>query len=182
MFSTCTNNSILISSKSLYAKIKSSKSKYISLDQTIEEACDESQFEEKLDEFIWRTARFEYSVKSPRLNNYYTSASITDSLAAQHKPQINEHFDKDKNEWLNSQEIHFLEHAFSLIKFSMMDEMYGKFKEDTEEFFDKLTDVIRHTHRPSTKLVASKKALSGKCDTMRPTIDIDKLFFIMIGN
>jgi hypothetical protein len=53
-------------------------------------------------------------------------------------------------------EMSFLKHAFSLVKFSMMGELFEQFKDAAEVFFNKMDDLARKTKDNLINTVASK--------------------------
>jgi hypothetical protein len=175
----------------LYSKIKSSKSKNFSLDKTIEEAVDETNFEEKLEEFIRRTAHFTKTPESLKkgssgivcVNNYYTEQIITHHNIENYSKNPNKTPIKTQNQVcsqecsssnvvslkgngasinnfdISLEEMSFLKHAFSLIKFSMMDNLFEQFKDATEVFFAKMEDLTRKTKDDIINIAASKQRL-----------------------
>jgi hypothetical protein len=206
-FSTYLDNVENKTLDTLYSKIKTNKSKFVSLDDTIEEAFDESHFEQKLEEFIRRTARQHCNAGGGRVgggggvnnffvnvcacqhkvsqtdsskkpmqqtlgNSYYTPQKVEatnrcSSHLIQSSVEFNclkcddEKYGKtsiNKNKGVpppSTEEMNFLDHALSLIKFSMLDELYEKFKEATGVFFDKMTELIRSTNNSVIKSVAN---------------------------
>lgn len=177
----------------LYSKIKSSKSKNFSLDKTIEEAVDETNFEEKLEEFIRRTAHFTKTPESLKnnssglvcVNNYYTEQIITHHSTEIYSKNPNKTPIKTQSQVcsqkckcssssvvslresgasidnfdISLEEMSFLKHAFSLIKFSMMDNHFEQFRDATEVFFAKMEDLTRKTKDDVINIAASKKRL-----------------------
>jgi hypothetical protein len=177
----------------------------LSLDKTIEEAVDETNFEEKLEEFIRRTAHFSKTPDNLKkkssnvnstvcVNNYYVSNESTNqniesytkiinktdiladkSQACFHACECNrlsiEHAinptqsqncspntpAKNKSNFdISLDEMSFLKHAFSLVKFSMMGELFEQFKDSAEVFFNKMDDLARKTKDNLINTVASK--------------------------
>ena len=60
---------------------------------------------------------------------------------------------------ISLEEISFLKHAFSLIKFSMMDNLFEQFRDATEVFFAKMEDLTRKTKNDIINIAASKQRL-----------------------
>jgi len=83
------------------------------------------------------------------LESTYTANNLSDNGSSSTIESLN-------NSEISSEEMSFLKHAFSLIKFSMMDELFEQFKDATEVFFTKMEDLARKTKDDLINKVACK--------------------------
>ena len=180
------------------SKIKNNKRKYFCLDLTIEEAFDESNFEQKLEEYIKKCAQSSEGITS---SGKTTSKSEDDQIIHTHtghniyvnnplqattspinmvlstpptcaKCAQNSRKEATHERSLKSsaapltppspvntknkrEEMGFLQHAFSLIKFAGMDELFQQFTDPTGSFFDGMVEIIRENTDHVIKLVTS---------------------------